>query len=126
MEKIVIPENVLEEINIDDLLKRALEMKKSGFRFSQACAAYINGKFELSYSFSDYHDYGLHTLRIVIDTDVEVPSITEFIPAAVFYENEMKELYGVKIKMINNDMDNRLYRIRQETPLGPEDQWKEE
>ena len=120
MEKIDIPENITEEIEVKDLLKRALEMKKSGFRLSQACAAYINEKYELSYSFSDYDNFGLHTLRIVIDTDIEVPSITEFIPAAVFYENEMKELYGVKIRMISQDLDNRLYRIKQESPLGPE------
>jgi len=120
MEKIDIPENITEEIEVKDLLKRALEMKKSGFRLSQACAAYINEKYELSYSFSDYDNFGLHTLRIVIDTDTEVPSITEFIPAAVFYENEMKELYGVKIRMISQDLDNRLYRIKQESPLGPE------
>ncbi len=119
MEKMNIPENVTEEIDVNDLLKRALEMKKAGFRFSQACAAYINEKFELSYSFSNYEDYGLHTLRVVIDTDTEVSSITEFVPAAVFYENEMKELYGVKIRMISQDLDNRLYRIKQDSPLGP-------
>ena len=126
MAEVIHPEEKLITIEVGDLLPKVMRLKKDGMRLSQACAAYINGKFELSYSFSDYHDYGLHTLRIVIDTDVEVPSITEFIPAAVFYENEMKELYGVKIKMINNDMDNRLYRIRQETPLGPEDPGKEE
>ncbi len=119
METIKIPENVLEEIDAKDLLNRALQMKKAGFRFSQACAAYINEKYELSYSFSNYDDYGLHTLRVVIDPDTEIPSITEFIPAAVFYENEMKELYGVKIRMINPDLNDRLYRIRQTAPLGP-------
>ena len=119
MEIIKIPENVLEEIDAKDLLNRALQMKKAGFRFSQACAAYINEKYELSYSFSNYDDYGLHTLRVVIDPDTEISSITEFIPAAVFYENEMKELYGVKIRMINQDLNDRLYRIKQTAPLGP-------
>ncbi len=120
MEKINIPENKLEEVDVKDLLKRTLEMKKAGFRFSQACASYINDRFELSYSFSNYEDYGLHTLRVVVDKETEVPSITEFVPAAVFYENEMKELYGVKLQMISTDLDNRLYRIRQEAPMGPE------
>ncbi|MBO6112216.1 MAG: NADH-quinone oxidoreductase subunit C [Lachnospiraceae bacterium] len=119
MEQINIPEDVLEKTEVSDLLKRALELKKAGFRFSQAHASYIDEKFELSYSFSNYDNYGLHTLRIVIDPETEVPSITEIIPAAVFYENEMKELYGVKISMISVDYNNRLYRIRQETPMGP-------
>jgi ech hydrogenase subunit D len=113
------PENILEEIELSDLLKRALELKKDGLRFSQACAAYVNDKYELSYSFSNYETYQLHNLRVVIDTDQEVPSITEIVPAAVFYENEMKEVFGVKIKMISLDYENKLYRIRQEAPLGP-------
>ena len=116
-----IPENVLEVIEVSDLLKRALELKKSGYRFSQANAALIDGRFELSYSFSDYETYGLHTLRIVTDTKEEIPSITQIIPAAVFYENEMKELYGVQIKMIDLDYNDRLYRIRQKTPLGKQE-----
>ncbi|MBQ1741573.1 MAG: NADH-quinone oxidoreductase subunit C, partial [Oscillospiraceae bacterium] len=37
----------------------------------------------------------LHTLRVVVDVEQEVPSITEIVPAAVFYENEMKEVFGV-------------------------------
>lgn len=114
-----VPENILEEISADGLLCRVLELKKSGLRFSQANASYVDEKYELSYSFSDYTSLQLHTLRIVIDTDTEIPSITEIVPAAVFYENEMKELFGVKIEMISMDYENKLYRIRQEAPLGP-------
>ena len=33
------------------------------------------------------------------------------------YENEMKELFGVNIQMINLDYQNRLYRINEETPF---------
>ena len=119
--EIKIPENELEVIEISDLLQKALEMKKKGFRFSQANAALIDDRFELSYSFSDYETYGLHTLRIVTDTEEEIPSITQIIPAAVFYENEMKELYGVKIKMIDLDYNDKLYRIRQTAPLGKQE-----
>ena len=113
-----IPDNELEVITVSDLLKRVLELKKSGFRFSQANASLIDGKLELSYSFSDYENYALHTLRIVADTGEEIPSITQIIPAAVFYENEMKELFGARIMLIDTDLNDRLYRIRQKTPFG--------
>ena len=111
MAEVICPENILEEIEVSDLLRRALELKKAGFRFSQAHAVYASkeNKYELSYSFSDYNTYQLHSLRLVIDLDTVVPSITEIIPAAVFYENEMKELFGVKIEMISTDLDNKLY-----------------
>ncbi|MCR5640736.1 MAG: NADH-quinone oxidoreductase subunit C [Lachnospiraceae bacterium] len=121
MAEVIHPEDVLEQIEVGDLLRRALELKKAGFRFSQAHAVYVakESKYELSYSFSDYSTYQLHSLRVVIDLDTVVPSITEIIPAAVFYENEMKELFGVKIEMISTDLDNKLYRIAVEAPFGP-------
>ncbi|MCR4797433.1 MAG: NADH-quinone oxidoreductase subunit C [Lachnospiraceae bacterium] len=122
MSEVKNPENILEEIEVSDLLFRAMELKKKGYRFSQAHAAYIEGKYELSYSFSDYETYQLHNLRVVCDVDQKVPSITEIIPAAVFYENEMKELFGVKIELISTDLDNRLYRINVEKPLGPKEE----
>ena len=121
MAEVICPENILETIEVSDLLRRALELKKAGFRFSQAHAVFNEkeNKYELSYSFSDYNTYQLHSLRVVIDLDTVVPSITEIIPAAVFYENEMKELFGVKIEMISADLENKLYRIEVETPFGP-------
>ena len=119
MAEVIHPEEILIEIEPSDLLTKVLEKKKEGCRLSQACAAYVNDKFELSYSFADDETYQYTTLRIVMDTDTEIPSITEIIPQAVFYENEMKELFGVKINMISVDYENKLYRIGEDTPLGP-------
>ncbi len=119
MAEVIHPEEKLLEIPVSDLLTKAMEMKNAGYRLSQACAAYINEKYELSYSFADDTTYQFTTLRVVIDTDVEVPSITDIVPAAVFYENEMRELFGVKIQMISLDYHDKFYRIEAETPLGP-------
>ena len=57
-------------------------------------------------------EYGL-----AFDPETEVSSITEFFPYAFLYENEMRELFGVKIQMTKPDYQNKLYRIRQETPF---------
>ncbi len=120
MAEVIHPEEILVEIDPSNLLPKIMEMKKNGYRLSQICAAYIAEQFELSYSFADDTTYQYITLRIVIDPDTEIPSITELIPQAVFYENEMKELFGVKIQMISMDYENRLYRIKQTAPLGPQ------
>ena len=93
MSEVIHPEEKLEQIEVGELLPKVMRLKKDGMRLSQACAAYIDEKFELSYSFADDKTYQYTTLRLVIDTDVEVPSITEIVPPAVFYENEMKELF---------------------------------
>ncbi|MBR1874576.1 MAG: NADH-quinone oxidoreductase subunit C [Eubacterium sp.] len=114
------------QIEVGELLPKVMELKKEGMRLSQACAAYIDDKFELSYSFADDVNYAYKSLRLVIDTDTEVPSITEVVPSAVFYENEMKEIFGVRINMISLDYNNKLYRINVENPLGPGGKDKED
>ena len=54
---------------------------------------------------------------MVIDKETEVYSVTEFYPYAFLYENEMKELFGVNVQMVNLDYQNKLYRINEETPF---------
>ena len=119
MAEVIHPDEIIEEITVGELLTKAMGLKKAGYRLSQACAAYVDEKYELSYSFAEDSTYQYHTLRVVVDTDTEVPSITDIVPPAVFYENEMKELFGVKINMISLDYENRFYRIEKEAPLGP-------
>ncbi len=119
MAEVICPENKLIETTPELLLKNVMEIKNRGFRLSQACAALIKDTIELSYSFAHDDTYEFETLRIVTDQETEIPSITEIMPAAVFYENEMKELFGVNIKMINLDYDNKLYRIEVESPMAP-------
>ena len=117
MAEVICPDNILKEIDVDRLLDESLILKKKGLRLSQACAAYVNGNFELSYSFAEEETYQLTTLRVVIDPETKVSSITELYPYAFLYENEMKELFGVKIQMTNPDYDNKLYRIREQHPF---------
>lgn len=111
------PRNTMEVVIPDNLLEHVMEQKDAGRRLSQICAAYVNEMLELSYSFAEDETNLYHTLRLVIDKDTEVCSITGFYPYAFLYENEMKELFGVNIKMINQDYNNKLYRIDEETPF---------
>lgn len=111
------PENVLVEITPEQLLGDVVALKKNGLRLSQICCAYVNEKLELSYSFADDNTNEYINLRLVIDKDTDVCSITELYPYAFLYENEMKELFGVNIHMINMDYNNKLYRIKDEAPF---------
>ena len=121
MREVICPENILEELEVGQLLTKVMEKKRQGDRLVQICAAAIDGKLELSYSFADDESYEFFTFRIVIDPETKVPSITEIMPHAVFHENEMKELFGVKVQMINLDYNNKLYRITEETPFLPKE-----
>ena len=117
MAEIKNPEHVVVEITPDELLGNVMAMKNSKLRLSQICCAYSNEKIELSYSFADDNTNEYINLRIIMDKNDEVCSITEFYPYAFLYENEMKELFGVNIKMINLDYNKKLYRLHDETPF---------
>ena len=111
------PENSMELVVPDNLLEQVMKQKNEGRRLSQICSAYANEKLELSYSFADDNTNDYINLRLVIDKDTDVCSITEFYPYAFLYENEMKELFGVNIYMINLDYDKKLYRLHDKTPF---------
>ncbi|MBR6400041.1 MAG: NADH-quinone oxidoreductase subunit C [Firmicutes bacterium] len=108
------------EIDYHDLLELAIQKKREGYRLSQACAAYIDGKPQLSYSFADDENYKYVTLRCKIEKDTEIISLSEILPYAAFYENEMRELFGINIQLIEPDYKNKFYRINKETPFAPE------
>ena len=111
------PEKVLKEITPDQLLGEVMALKNQSLRLSQICCAYSEEKLHVSYSFANDDTNEYINLRLVIDKETEVCSITEFYPYAFLYENEMKELFGVNIQMINLDYSNKLYRINAETPF---------
>ena len=111
------PEKVLKEITPDQLLGEVMALKNQSLRLSQICCAYSEEKLHVSYSFANDDTNEYINLRLVIDKETEVCSITEFYPYAFLYENEMKELVGVNVQMINLDYSNKLYRINAETPF---------
>lgn len=117
----VTPKNEIVDTELKDLVLRAMKMKNAKLRLSQICCAYINGMIELSYSFSNDRNYDLITLRVVTDIRTKIPSVSDIIPSALYYENEMKELYGLNIQMIITDYHRKLYRINKKSPMLPDD-----
>ncbi len=113
--------NIYEEIPVSELLYTAMKKKDAGLRLSQATAAYVDEKFELTYSFESEETYDVTNVRIILpELTTEVPSISDIYPYASFYENEMHELFDVNICLIGLDYHDRLYRIKKEAPFLPE------
>lgn len=117
-----IGENVIVTIQADELIEKALEMKKQGLRLSQAHCSWYNNQYEVSYSFADDETLAYTTLRFTAPRTAEITSISEIYPYAAFYENEMSELFGLNIHFMNLDYHNKLYRIKTKAPFLPEDQ----
>ena len=104
--KVVEAGHVLEEMQ---------QLKADGYHLIQQCATRIDHGYELIYSFG--RELEVQNLKITLDEDSSISSITSIFPCAFVYENEMHDLFGVDIKMINLDYHGNLYRTAVETPF---------
>jgi len=103
-------------ISPQDLLADTLRLKNGGYRLVAISCTNKDGM-ELSYSFDK--NYELLTLRFVLtEEEQEVESISVIYPYSFLYENEIKELFGVRIKDIAIDFEDSLYQIPVKTPFG--------
>ncbi len=120
----VVGYNTINEIPLEILLSEVLKRKKAGMRLSQACASFLNDNYELSYSFADDETLNYETIRVIVGLNEQVPTISDMYPYAAFYENEMRELFGVNILLIDPDYHDKFYRIKAQTPFLPEEAQK--
>ncbi|WP_026892027.1 NADH-quinone oxidoreductase subunit C [Lacrimispora aerotolerans] len=105
----------LKEISASDLLTETLKLKNEGYRLVAISSTYKE-EMELTYSFD--LNYELVNLRLHIDTEAELDSISIIYPYSFLYENEIKELFGIKINGITPDYNNSLYKIPVKAPFG--------
>lgn len=108
----------IETVDIHTLYKIALEKQRSGWRLAQICATAFEGYNEVIYSFAT--EYILENYKVIVPIDDEINTISDFYPSAMLFENEMKELFGVNIKSINPDYQNKFFRIAVKTPFKKE------
>lgn len=118
--------NNIYKIDKVDLLNVTNEKKNDDWRLGQICCCFLEKEnvYEVSYSFCKGYD--LVNYRLVVEREEEVPSISRVYRSAQFYENEMKELFGLNVEYMKVDMKNKLYRIDVETPFVPAPPKKEE
>lgn len=108
-------EYTLETVDIKTLYRIMLEHLRSGYRLVQICATSVDSGAELIYSVA--LDYKLENYKIFVEEDEEINSISDIFPSAALFENEISELFGVKIDSINMDFHGKFYRIDKETPF---------
>ena len=106
-----------EFISVDpkSIIDESQKLKFAGYHLIQQCATRIPDAYELIYTFGK--ELEMKNLKIVLPEDQEISSITSIYPCAFIYENEMHDLFGVQIKMINIDFEGKLYRTAIETPF---------
>ena len=110
-------QDTIYKIDKVDLLPVIMEKKQNMWRLVQICCAFADEHYEVTYSFAYPYGYDIMNYRLVVEKDEEVPSISRVYKAAILYENEMRELFGLNVTYIKEDMHNKLYRIDAETPF---------
>lgn len=100
-----------------ELLDRVQDFRAEGYRLCQICCSKVSEGFELTYSFDK--DHVLTNLRLILPEDGELTSITGIFWPAFIYENEMQDLFGVKIKDMALNYEGHFFRVSQPTPWNP-------
>lgn len=113
-------------IAIDDLLERVGRLKEEGWRLVQICATpTAAGATDLDYSFDRDGRYA--NLRLTVPgtpgapgapEGAAVPSISGIYWCAFLYENELHDLFGLRIAGIAVDFKGEFYRTAVKFPFA--------
>jgi ech hydrogenase subunit D len=110
-------EQKITKIEVSDLLTEVKKLSDTGYRLSQISATALAAGFQIDYSFDkDYH---------FVDLRVEIPSAKESLPSvspvywsAFLYENEIQDLFGITVKGMAVDYQNKFYKLAVKTPFA--------
>ena len=103
-------------IEINALLGAVADLFAQGYRLVQIGCTTLENAYELNYSFDK--DYQFKNLRITVQPEDEIQSISVIYPNAFLYENEIHDLFGVNIKNISIDYKGAFYRTAIKTPFS--------
>ena len=102
-------EQKLISIEVADLMMKAQQMCSEKYRLVQIGCTKCPDSLQVNYSFD--RDYNFVNLQISLPLDgALIPSISSIYWAALLYENEMQDLYGVTVKDIVLDYKGTFYR----------------
>ncbi len=105
------------DIKIPDLLGKVRECQAKGMRLVQICCTRLPETLEIHYSFDQ--DYAFTSYRLTLqNTDTSVPSISGIYFPAFLYENEIHDLYGVKIEGMAIDFKGKFYQKTMKAPFN--------
>lgn len=105
----------ITEVTKDELYKIMEQKHNDGYRLAQILSVAYEGYNEVTYSVAK--EYEMENYKINLPIDEEIKSFSDIFPAATLYENEIKELWGVKVVGMALDYHNKFYRIEKETPF---------
>jgi ech hydrogenase subunit D len=95
-------------IDRSELPAKASDLSSQGCRLVQICCTTGEKTLELTYSFDK--EYAFSNLRVIVPrSDAVIPSITGSYLAAFTYENELQDLFGIKVTDLVINYNGKFY-----------------
>jgi ech hydrogenase subunit D len=108
----------IKEIKQDEWLAEGKKFLDGGGKFVTAVCSDADEHLEVTYYFSFNRGTELNGLRYKVRKDEEVASFSGITLATVLIENEMKELFGLKMQGLAIDYGGHLL-LAQDSPVTP-------
>ncbi len=114
----MVEEQEIIVIKTSDLLEKVSALEAGGYRLVQMSCTRTD-KLTVDYTFDDTKKYKFINYRIDLPLEgAELPTISGIYLAAFIYENELHDLFGIKIDGIAIDFGGKFYRIDVKQPFN--------
>ena len=101
----------------EELTDKVQQYQVDGYRLAQICCTRLENTLEMNYSFD--RDGKFVNLRVTLSCDdLAMPSISKIFWSATFYENEIHDLFGLKISDMAVDYKGNFYKLAVKFPFG--------
>lgn len=107
----------IKVILADELRDEVRTMREQGQRLVQISATRLPDEMELTYSF-DLNDHLTNFRLLLPGEDTVLPSISEIYGCAILYENEIHDLFDVRVDGLTVDFKGNLYSTSVKYPFG--------
>ncbi len=104
------------EIKPEELQTKVTEAMAKGYRLVAISCTKLD-YFQLDYTFDCNLSFLNCRLKLPL-VNPEIKSITDIYWSAFTYENELHDLFGIKITGINIDFGGKFYKIKEVAPFG--------
>lgn len=107
----------LVDITNDQLLGEVQKLKYDGYRFvTSTCVDNGDGTIDVIYHFDK--NYEMKNLKLKVPKDEEIDSISKIYFCSILVENEMSELFGLKVSGMAIDYGGKML-LSDDAPENP-------
>lgn len=104
----------LEEVEKNGVYDKVKKIMEDGYRFVTLTCERTGDSLEIIYHFD--LNYTMKNLKVMVEKDSTVKSISTLYPGAFLIENEVQDLFGLTFEGLTIDYKGKLYMV----PGGPE------